>query len=134
MAIEYCKTSQNLIELYAPHNLEWIVVRHFSWHSVAIMLSTVLRHQALEHTPEARAARERIDKILQHRSSIDHLTGNDNLWEPLRRLRQELETITTADAQADSVSMWDTNVDLEAFGIDEAQFRSFESSWGAPHR
>lgn len=131
MAIEYCKTSQNLIDLYTPHNLDWIVIRYFSWHSVAIMLSTVLRHQALERTPEARAARERIDNILQHRSSIDHLTGNDNLWQPLQRLRQELEAITTSDAQVDAVSMWDTNVDLEAFGIDEAQFRLFGGSWAA---
>ncbi|KIW66396.1 hypothetical protein PV04_05732 [Phialophora macrospora] len=90
LAIEYCKASQTLIDFYTPYNLDWAVIRAFSWHSVATMLSMVLRHEALSNSLEARAARFRIEQLFRNRPSIDFLAGNDNLWEPLRMLRAEL--------------------------------------------
>ncbi|OCT50974.1 hypothetical protein CLCR_08109 [Cladophialophora carrionii] len=90
LAVEYCKATQTLIDFYTPYSLDWAVIRAFSWHSVATMLSMVLRHEALSNSPEARAARHRIELLFQNRPSIDYLAGNDNLWEPLRMLRAEL--------------------------------------------
>ncbi len=90
LAIEYCKTSQNLILAYTPSDLDWTIIRAFSWHSVATMLSMVLQHEAPSNTPQARAARQRVEHPFRNRPSIDYLAGNDNLWEPLRMLRAEL--------------------------------------------
>ncbi|KIW91904.1 uncharacterized protein Z519_07874 [Cladophialophora bantiana CBS 173.52] len=90
LSIDFCKSIQNLIGFYTPYSLDWAVVRAFSWHSVATMLSMVLRHEVLSNTPEARAASCRIEQLFQKRPSIDFLEGNDNLWEPLRVLRAEL--------------------------------------------
>jgi hypothetical protein len=90
LAVEYCKATQTLIDFYTPYSLDWAVIRAFSWHSVATMLSMVLRHEALSNSLEARAARHRIEQLFQNRPSIDYLAGNDNLWEPLRMLRAEL--------------------------------------------
>ncbi|EXJ58021.1 hypothetical protein A1O7_05444 [Cladophialophora yegresii CBS 114405] len=90
LAVEYCKATQTLIDFYTPYSLDWAIIRAFSWHSVATMLSMVLRHEALSSSLEARAARHRIELLFQNRPSIDYLAGNDNLWEPLRMLRAEL--------------------------------------------
>ena len=127
LAIDYCKTSQNLITFYTPHALGWAVIRAFSWHSVATMLSMVLRHEGLIDTPEARAARGRIDRLFQDRPEIEYLAGNDNLWEPLRVLRAELaaregrvEGLPGAGVSAgegETVSMTSTVVDPALFGV-----------------
>ena len=139
LAIEYCKETQNLITFYTPYNLDWTIIRAFSWHSVATMLSMVLRHEALSNTPEARAARQRIEHLFQNRPSIDYLAGNDNLWEPLRMLRAELavrqalpvrtpqsgigvegEMIQgpwSSDGGSDFVSMTSTRIDPTLFGL-----------------
>ncbi|KIW32936.1 uncharacterized protein PV07_04447 [Cladophialophora immunda] len=145
LAIDYCKSTQNLITFYTPYSLDWAVIRAFSWHSVATMLSMVLRHEALSTTPEARAASSRIERLFQNRPSIDYLAGNDNLWEPLRVLRAELaareravaaaaaavaqngvgvDVVGTAgsdagttDEWADLVSMTSTSIDPALFGL-----------------
>ncbi|KAJ9609848.1 hypothetical protein H2200_006177 [Cladophialophora chaetospira] len=143
LAIEYCKTTHNLITFYTPYNLDWTIIRAFSWHSVATMLSMVLRHEALSNTPEARAARTRIEQLFQNRPSIDYLAGNDNLWEPLRMLRAELavrqalpvrtpqsgigaegemvQGLRTSDpgteGSGDFVSMTSTSIDPALFGL-----------------
>ena len=61
LAIEYCKTTHNLITFYTPYNFDWAIIRAFSVALRRNMLSMVLRHEALSNTPEARAARQRID-------------------------------------------------------------------------
>ncbi|OAL18896.1 hypothetical protein AYO22_10225 [Fonsecaea multimorphosa] len=142
LAIDYCKSTQNLISFYTPYSLDWAVIRAFSWHSVAAMLSMVLRHDALSETPEARAASSRIERLFQNRPSIDYLAGNDNLWEPLRILRAELTAreaavaaarigmggvdvagagggsdAGTTDGWADLVSTTSTSIDPALFGL-----------------
>ncbi|EXJ81065.1 hypothetical protein A1O3_07353 [Capronia epimyces CBS 606.96] len=133
LAIDYCKTSQRLIEFYTPHSMDWAVVRAFSWHSVATMLSMVLRHEALNCSPEARAARQRIERLFQNRPSIDFLAVNDNLWEPLQKLRDELaareDSVGSAGGyeafgaaeDVEPVSMTSTTIDPLLFGmVDDA--------------
>ncbi|EXJ69104.1 uncharacterized protein A1O5_08039 [Cladophialophora psammophila CBS 110553] len=139
LAIDSCKSTQHLIGFYTPYSLDWAVVRAFSWHSVATMLSTVLRHEVLSNTPEARAASCRIEQLFQNRSSIDFLAGNDNLWEPLRVLHAELAaregaavtahagigvdvggaagSDTSTDGGTDLVSMTSTSIDPALFGL-----------------
>lgn len=142
LATEYCKMSVHLISFYTPYSLDWVIVRAFSWHSVATMLSMVLRHEALSCSPEARAASQRIERLFRNRPSMDYLAGNDNLWEPLRRLHEELaarervaaatpcgvavepataRTTASPDAsmagEADTISLTSTNVDPALFGL-----------------
>ena len=125
LAVEYCKTSQTLIDFYTPYNFDWTIIRAFSWHSIATMLSMVLRHEALSNTPEACAASRRIEQLFQNRPSIDYLAGNDNLWEPLKNLRAELVArecgaaaaahgglpVVGLEGCADMVSMSSTSID-----------------------
>ncbi|KEF55103.1 uncharacterized protein A1O9_08756 [Exophiala aquamarina CBS 119918] len=135
MATDYCKTSQFLISAYAPHNLDWAIVRAFSWHSVATMLSMVLRHDSLASTPEARAARSRIEKLFQNRSSIGYLADNDSLWVPLQKLRMELAVKegTFEAKNLESVSSMDASVDLSHFGWNGEGVSSMFSGWGDDH-
>ncbi|EXJ90606.1 hypothetical protein A1O1_03709 [Capronia coronata CBS 617.96] len=132
LAIDYCKMSNHLTEFYTPHSLDWVIVRAFSWHSVATLLSMVLRHEALSNSLEARAARYRIERLFRNRPSVDFLAVNDNLWQPLQKLRDELaaressvltpgryELFGSEDA-ADAVSVTSTTIDPSLFGpVDE---------------
>ncbi|OAP59884.1 hypothetical protein AYL99_04886 [Fonsecaea erecta] len=123
LAIDYCKSTQNLITFYAPYSLDWAVIRAFSWHSVAAMLSMVLRHEALSDTAEARAASSRIERLFQNRPSMDYLAGNDNLWEPLRILRAELaarEGAVAAAAAAAAAARSDMGLDVVGTGGSDA--------------
>jgi hypothetical protein len=135
MATDYCKTSQFLISAYAPHNLDWAIIRAFSWHSVATMLSMVLRHDSLASTAEARAARSRIETLFQNRSSIDYLADNDGLWEPLQKLRMELagKEGTFEVNNVESVSSMGASIDLSHFGWDGEGVSSIFSGWGDVH-
>lgn len=102
------------------------------------MLSMVLRHEALSTSPEARAARHRIEGLFQNRPSFDFLTGNDNLWEPLQKLRDELAaregSVVTARAYntfafpdpADAVSMTSTTIDPSLFGMIDRDYPGLE--------
>jgi hypothetical protein len=57
------------------------------------MLTSVLSHSALEPTTQGQRARARIDRLFQHRQSIDYLAGNSNLWKPLQQLYAELQSL-----------------------------------------
>jgi len=93
-AIGYCETVQQFQEEYEPHHLDWVFVcTSFSWHSVTIMLTSILSHSALEPTTQGQRARARIDRLFQHRQSIDYLAGNSNLWKPLQQLYAELQSL-----------------------------------------
>ncbi|KAF2498521.1 hypothetical protein BU16DRAFT_524625 [Lophium mytilinum] len=89
-AVAYCETVQRLQEEYAPHHLDWILVRAFSWDSVAIMLTTLMKEHAHGSTTQGQRARARIERLFQHRLSIDYLAGNGNLWKPLLQLWEGL--------------------------------------------
>lgn len=97
------------------------------------MLSMVLRHECLSDTPEARAASQRIEHLFRDRPSFDSLAGNDNLWEPLRKLREELgrredsAVAQAAEMDAARVSMTETDIDPALFGLvsDRCVFESW---------
>jgi len=92
-AISYCETVQQFREEYSPYHLDWILVRSFSWDSVAIMLTSVMRNHALDYTERGQRARSRIHLLFQNRHTIDYLVGNGNLWIPLQRLWEELKDL-----------------------------------------
>ena len=71
------------------------------------MLTTVLRDHAISDTPEAKWARERITKTFQDRPSIDYLRGNETLWEPMERLRSELELRHLVDVDMQQHHNWE---------------------------
>lgn len=102
------------------------------------MLSMVLRHEALSCTVEARAASQRIEKLFQDRPSFDYLAGNDNLWEPLQKLRAELAVreemaapLGGPGAEAgELVSLGATDIDPALFGMVVEGVPSVFEEWG----
>lgn len=90
-AYQYCQHIQAAQVRFTPSRLDWVIIRGFCWHSLMIMLSTVLRDHAINNTPEAKWAVDRIAGLLRDRPSVDYLRGNEVLWRPLEKLRVELE-------------------------------------------
>lgn len=106
----YCQHVQALRISYVDRGLDWIVIRSFCWHALSIMLSTVLRDHGLGATAEAKWARERIAQLFIDRPSIDFMRGNETLWQPLERLRTELEYRHFADVEIDEQQELQTEI------------------------
>lgn len=94
---EYCKRIQSLCREYDDHHFSWAVILQFSWHSMATMLSTVLRHHSLSDTPESRANRSRISRLFDDRPTIGYLSGNNCLWRLVSQLHSELNNLESLD-------------------------------------
>ena len=109
-AVDYCQHVQDTRLNYINQRLDWVIERAFCWHSLAIMLTTVLRNHAISNTPEAKWARQRITEIFRDRPSIDYLKGNDTLWEPLERLRSELELRQLDDVDLQQQPDWESQM------------------------
>lgn len=90
LALENCKMLQSLSDLYKPSDLNWIVVRQFSWHSVGIILSTVLRDDALGTMARTGSFMQYVDQIMSSRTSVDYFAGNETLWELIKCLQNRI--------------------------------------------
>lgn len=96
-SVEYCKRTQELSQYYEPYHFGWIILHQFSWHSLATMLSAVLRHHSLSDTPESRATRYSISKLFKDRLTIGFLSGNNSLWRLITQLCSELHRLESLD-------------------------------------
>jgi hypothetical protein len=106
------------MEEYSKTHLEWIFIREFSWHSVTIMLTSVLKDHWLEPTDQRQRAQGRIDRLFKNRHTIDYLAGNGNLWKPLLRLWMEFQTLEKQGRnvpdvgilQGKQINNWETEI------------------------
>ncbi len=96
-SVEYCKKMQRLAKEYAPHNFGWAILHQFSWHSLATMLSTVLRHHSLSDTPEARSVRSKIANLFDDRLTIGYICSTNGLWKLTTQMCNELHFLDTFD-------------------------------------
>ncbi|KAL7800320.1 hypothetical protein V8C37DRAFT_364865 [Trichoderma ceciliae] len=96
-SMEYCKKTRELIQEYEPYHFGWAILLQFSWHSLATMLSTVLRYHSLSDTPESRANRSRISGLFKDRVTIGYVSGNNNLWRLITQLCSELHHLELLD-------------------------------------
>ncbi len=127
LSLAFCDTVQAIRAKYAAYRLDWAIIRVFSWHALATELSLVLGDDVISNSVEAKSAREKIARVFRDRPSIDYLKGNDSLWQPLERLRAELELRTSADNAA-ALGYWNDN-GAGASGVWSPQFRDVPEPW-----
>lgn len=110
---------QGLIDLYKPFNLDWIIVRQFSWHPIAIILSTMLQNSTLATLAQAGNFLQYVDQTMSNRAFEDFFAGNKTLWEPLDRMREQIRNLQANDAQSNTATSSQVmNVDWSAFGLE----------------
>jgi hypothetical protein len=127
LCLDFCDTVQRIRDQYASRRLDWAIIRVFSWHALATELSTALSgDNVISTSDEARRAREKIAKVFRDRPSIAYLRGGDGLWEPLERLRAELEMRTRADQDA---RVQETFLNTQTTNLMDADFAAMEGVW-----